>query len=202
MTLPPPRKSKQATRRECGNRRARPQPRRVQRALPPGRMSAEVRNELIPGPIWPWLARFTPTGEAGNEATVASFGTPFIRTRWVSMTSLWPWLASLRVARSGETFNSVPFCSISFHSLSSTRGKAARFRTSHERRRRFVRTTHATNVKAGAAMAQRAFVVNVGRGVAPPYAPPRLTPPTHRTVQAGIGNRTDEPYDSAYAKKR
>ena len=48
-------------------------------------------------------------------ATVASFGTPLTRTRWASR----PWLASLRVARSDETFNSVPFCSISFHCLPS-----------------------------------------------------------------------------------
>ena len=74
-----------------------------------------------PGPIWPWLAPFTPSGEAGNGATVASFGTPLTRTRWASRPWLWPWLASLRVVRSGKTFNSVPFCSISFHSLSSTR---------------------------------------------------------------------------------
>ena len=41
-----------------------------------------------PGPIWPCLALFTPGGEAGNEATVASFGPPFTRGRWASR----PWL--------------------------------------------------------------------------------------------------------------
>ena len=66
-----------------------------------------------PGPIWPCLASFTPSGEAGNGATVASFGTPLTRTRWASWPWLWPWLASLRVARSGETFNSVAFGCIS-----------------------------------------------------------------------------------------
>ena len=55
------------------------------------------------GLIWLYSAQFTPTDEAGNEATLAS-GSPVTR------------LASSRVARSGETFNSVPFCSISFHS--------------------------------------------------------------------------------------
>ena len=69
------------------------------------------------GPIWPWLASFTPSGEAGNEAAVASFGPPLTRTRRASR----PWLASLRVARSGKLLNLfrfVPFRSIS---LSSTR---------------------------------------------------------------------------------
>ena len=70
-----------------------------------------------PGPIWPCLALFTPTVEAGNEATVASFGTPFTRTRWASWPRLWPWLASSGVARSGETFNSVAFGCISLHSF-------------------------------------------------------------------------------------
>ena len=69
-----------------------------------------------PGPIWPCLASFTPTAEAGNEATVASFGPPLTRMQWACRPWLWPCLASLRVARSGETFNSVPFGSISFHS--------------------------------------------------------------------------------------
>ena len=69
------------------------------------------------GPIWPWLASFTPSGEAGNEAAVASFGPPLTRTRRASR----PWLVSLRVARSGKLLNLfrfVPFRSIS---LSSTR---------------------------------------------------------------------------------
>ena len=69
-----------------------------------------------PGPIWPCLASFTPTTEAENEATVASFGPPLTRMRWASRPWLWPWLASLRVARSGKTFNSVSFRLISSHS--------------------------------------------------------------------------------------
>ena len=77
-------------------------------------------GELL-DPIWPCLASFTPSGEAGNGATVASFGTPLTRTRWASRPWLWPWLASSGVVRSGITFNSVAFGCISFHSLSSTR---------------------------------------------------------------------------------
>ena len=37
------------------------------------------------GPIWPWLASFTPTVAAGNEANLASFGTPLTRTRWAGV---------------------------------------------------------------------------------------------------------------------
>ena len=83
---------------------------------------------MNPGPIWPCLALFTPSGEAGNEATVASFGPPLTRTRWATR----PWLASSRAARRGITFKSVPFGSISFHSLSSTRGRDARFPSGNE----------------------------------------------------------------------
>ena len=131
---------------------------------------------LIPGPIWPCLASFTPTVEAGNGATVASFGPPLTRRHWASWLWLRPWLASSGVARRGETFKSVAFGCISLHSLSSTRGRDARFPPSRERRNEFAETTHTTNVRAGRAMAQRAFVVNVGRGVAPPHPPPRLAP--------------------------
>ena len=49
------------------------------------------------GPIWPWLASFTPTGEAGNGAGVASVGTPLTGTHWASVTSAglgWPRCAS------------------------------------------------------------------------------------------------------------
>ena len=81
-----------------------------------GSSSAWKRRGGGPGPIWPCLASFTPIAEAGNEATVASFGPPLTRMRWACRPWLWPCLASLRVARSGETFNSVPFGSISFHS--------------------------------------------------------------------------------------
>ena len=70
---------------------------------------------MNPGPIWPCLALFTPTVEAGNGATVASFGPPLTRRRWASRPWLWPWLASAGVARSGETFNSVAFGCIQLH---------------------------------------------------------------------------------------
>ena len=92
----------------------------------------ERRGGVNPGPIWPCLASFTPNGEAENEATVASFGTPLTgpagpgwpRTRWAHRAFLWsrPWLASSGVARSGETFNSVAFGCISSHFLLSARG--------------------------------------------------------------------------------
>ena len=75
----------------------------------PDRLHGNDGRGLNPGPIWPCLASFTPTVEAGNGTTVASSGTPLTRTRWAS----WPWLASLRVARSDETFNSVAFGCIS-----------------------------------------------------------------------------------------
>ena len=91
----------------------------------------------------------------------------------------WPRLASSGVARSGETFNSLPFASISTHSLSSmpwgfTRtlvwipafagmtGQGAgdaRFPPSRERRSAFVVTTRTTNVRAGGATTQWAVVV-------------------------------------------
>ena len=64
---------------------------------------------MNPGLIWPCLALFTPSGEAGNEARVASFGPPLTRMRWATRPWLWPWLASSRVARRGITFNSVAF---------------------------------------------------------------------------------------------
>ena len=81
-------------------------------------LPAQSRSEgggVNPGPIWPCLALFTPTVEAGNGATVASFGPPLTRRRWASRPWLWPWLASAGVARSGETFNSVAFGCIQLH---------------------------------------------------------------------------------------
>ena len=83
------------------------------------RASRERRGGVNPGPIWPCLASFTPNDEAGNEATVASFGTALTRTRWASWPWLWPWLASSGVPRSDETFNSVAFGCISLLFLSS-----------------------------------------------------------------------------------
>ena len=88
-----------------------PRLRRERRSLP-----RERRGEVNLGPIWPWLASFTPSGEAGNEAAVASFGAPLTRTPWATRLRLWPWLASSGVGRSGETFNSVSFRLISSHS--------------------------------------------------------------------------------------
>ena len=102
---------------------------------------------LIPGPIWPCLASFTPTVEAGNGATVASFGPQLTRTRRPA----WPCFDCGGLITSGQerqTFNSLPFASISTHCLSSepspswipafagmTEGTAAtRRRGSHPRR--------------------------------------------------------------------
>ena len=104
-----------------------------------GARPAEARRwrGLIPGPIWPCLASFTPGREAENEAGAASFGPPLTRTRLASRPRLWPCLASSGVAKSGETFNSVPFGSISFHRLSSTRvmrAGNAMFQPSRKRR--------------------------------------------------------------------
>ena len=77
-------------------------------------------GELILGPIWPWLVRFTPNREAENEAEVASFGPPLTRTHWVRVASrglIWGSVVALSgVARSGKTFNSRPFPLISYHS--------------------------------------------------------------------------------------
>ena len=82
------------------------------------------------GPVRPRL--LLPV-EAGNEATAASFGTRLTRMRRPA----WPCFDCGGLITSGQerqTFNSVPFCSISFHSLSSTRGRNARFPSSRERR--------------------------------------------------------------------
>ena len=70
-----------------------------------------------PGPIWPCLASFTPSGEAGNGAGVASFGTPLTRMRRASVALVSIVVASLRVARSGKLlilFRFVPFRSIAY----------------------------------------------------------------------------------------
>ena len=79
----------------------------------PDRLHGNDGRGLNPGPIWPCLASFTPTVEAGNGATVASFGTPLTPTHWASMRPRWSRLAPSGVARSGETFNSVAFGCIS-----------------------------------------------------------------------------------------
>ena len=49
--------------------------------------SAQEWGGLIPGPIWPCLARFTPNREAENEAGVASFGAPPTRKRVAAVDS-------------------------------------------------------------------------------------------------------------------
>ncbi len=54
------------------------------------------------GFIWLNLASFTPSGEAENKATVASFGIPLTPTHCTSVRPLWPRLASSRVTRRGE----------------------------------------------------------------------------------------------------
>ncbi len=87
-----------------------------------------------PRPIWPCLASFTPNRAMEMRPVWPRSGPPLTRTRWASRPWLWPWLASSGVPRSGETFNSVPFRSISFHSLSSARAEDARFLPSRERR--------------------------------------------------------------------
>ena len=84
------------------------------------------------GEPWPHLALFGLVysyRRGWNEATVASFGTPFTRTRRASRPWLWPWLASSGVARSGETFKSLSFPLISCHSSRSRWrwGQDARF---------------------------------------------------------------------------
>ena len=86
-------------------------------------------NFKLGTPVWLHFALLTLTGEAGNEATAVSFGTRLTRTRWASVAlfRLW-WPHYEWLARSGKLFNSVPFCSISFHSLSSTRGRRPRMR--------------------------------------------------------------------------
>ena len=58
-----------------------------------------MRTPPYPSPIWPCLALFTPSGEAG-------------------MRPVWPRWASSRVARSGETFKTVSFRLISSHFVS------------------------------------------------------------------------------------
>ena len=75
------------------------------------------------------LAPFTPSGEAGNEARVASFGTPLTRRHCTGVASFVATLASSRVTRSGETLKTVAFGCISLHSLSSAWSWDARFPT-------------------------------------------------------------------------
>ena len=82
--------------------------------------------------FWPCLASFTPTGEAGNEATVVSLASLPLRPNKGGAT--WGVDACSGVAKSGKPFNSVPFGSISTHFLSSTRGRGARFPPARERR--------------------------------------------------------------------
>ena len=107
---------------------------------------------VSPGPIWPCLASFTPTVEARNEATLASFGTPLTPTHRASMRPRWPRLASSGVRRSGVTFNSVAFSCIWLHSLTSTRvvGRDCEVPALAGTR---MRTTYVTNVATGGAMA-------------------------------------------------
>ena len=107
---------------------------------------------VSPGPIWPCLASFTPTVEARNEATLASFGTPLTPTHRASMRPRWPRLASSGVRRSGVTFNSVAFSCIWLHSLSSTWPKGGGTARSCLRGTR-MRTTYVTNVATDGAMA-------------------------------------------------
>ena len=79
-------------------------------------------------------------------ATVASFGPQLTRTRRPA----WPCFDCGGLITSGQerqTFNSLPFPSISTHCLSSTRGRDARFPPSRERRSGFAETTHTTNVR-------------------------------------------------------
>ena len=135
------------------------------------------------GPIWPWLAGFTPSREAENEASVASFGTPFTRTRWAGVALLPIAAASLRVAKSGETFKTVSFGLIWSHSLSSAlwgntlirsllpsrekgpeplhphRGQGCEVPVCTGTTGTFVGTAHANNVAIGRATAQWAVII-------------------------------------------
>ena len=87
----------------------------------PARLAGNLASGGISnwGLVWLNLASFTPSGEAGNEATVASFGTLLTRRHCASVASWRPRLVSSGVAGSGETFNSLPFASISTHFPSS-----------------------------------------------------------------------------------
>ena len=79
---------------------------------------AGMTGGVNPGPIWPCLAPFTPSGEAGNEATVASFGTPLTRIAGPA----WPCFDCGGLITSGQerqTLNSVAFGCIWLHFLSS-----------------------------------------------------------------------------------
>ena len=70
------------------------------------------------GPNWPCLALFTPSREAENGAvwhSVVSFGTPPTRTLVGQPALVVALFGLVGVGRSGETFNSVPFRSVSFH---------------------------------------------------------------------------------------
>ena len=73
------------------------------------------------------LAPFTPSGEAGIETRVASFGTPLTRRHCTGVASFVATLASSRVTRSGETFKSVSFGLI-FHRLRGAGMRGSRLR--------------------------------------------------------------------------
>ena len=86
-------------------------PSRERRGAPRG----EIPNLWL---IWLNLVWFTPTVEAENETTLASFGTPLAHRSlvwgvpaWPSMWPRWVRLASSGVARSGETLKPSHFLS-------------------------------------------------------------------------------------------
>ena len=138
--------------------RCRPAPRRSRRSLAWRERSAGARLSSIPslshlwvgpavqewpgvrglvfGPIWPCLASFTPSGEAENEAGVASFGPPLTRKHEAAVALWWPWLVSSGVRRSGKTFNPYHFRSFPIIPLVARWqwGRDARFPPSRERR--------------------------------------------------------------------
>ena len=51
------------------------------------------------------LASFTPSGEAENEARVASFGTPFTRTRWAGVALVMALVGLVTSGQEWQTFN-------------------------------------------------------------------------------------------------
>ena len=67
-----------------------------------------------PGPIWPCLALFTPSGEAENEATAALVGTPLTPTQCASMRPRWPCQEWPEAGKLLFLFRFVPFRSISY----------------------------------------------------------------------------------------
>ena len=126
--------------------------------LPEGRLRGEISNG---GLIWLYLAPFTPSGEAENEAGVVSFGSrSLVRAEpaWPRCGLVWPWL---RIRGRGWEWPGVTKLLIRFHLLPfrptpcCLRGRGCEvpaFAGTTERFRRSDACNHCTGWRGDAAM--------------------------------------------------